>query len=81
MDALHHLLYNPHKMMAVEWTYSRINWTASSYIIPHSIRAMATKTGALREKQVLTNQSHNSLSTEDCKPLHKYSRLLKNKNQ
>lgn len=28
-------------------TYCRMNWTASSYFIPHSIRARATRTGAL----------------------------------
>lgn len=47
MDAPEHSQHNPYKMRAGERTYSRINWTASSYIIPHSIRAMATKTGAL----------------------------------
>lgn len=29
------------------WTYCRMNWTASSYFIPHSIKASATITGAL----------------------------------
>lgn len=29
-------------------TYCRMNWTASSYFIPHSIKASATRTGALQ---------------------------------
>lgn len=29
-------------------TYCRMNWTASSYFIPHSINARATRTGALQ---------------------------------
>lgn len=33
-------------------THCRMNCTASSYFIPLSMRAKATKTGALREKEI-----------------------------
>lgn len=61
-------------------TYLLINSTASSYFIPLSIRASATRTGALRKERKRVkawwNISHNSLSkccicfTTLCKMLH-----------
>lgn len=41
-------------------TYCRMNWTASSYFIPHSIRARATRTGALRGHAAIRGRTENS---------------------
>lgn len=43
--SLHSFIFNTRPSV---WTYCRMNWTASSYFIPHSIRASATRTGALQ---------------------------------
>lgn len=40
-----------------EDTYCLMNCTASSYFIPHSMRAKATKTGALRGKEIQQTSS------------------------
>lgn len=45
-------LLKPFTQRSREATYCLMNCTASSYFIPHSMRAKATKTGALRGKEI-----------------------------
>lgn len=60
--------YNINREISWEWgslTYCLINWTASSYFIPHSMRASATSTGALKEKSI----SKEDLEKQYTEPL------------
>lgn len=49
-------------------TYCRMNWTASSYFIPHSMRASATRTGALRGHTAIRRTAQNSGRTQEGPP-------------
>lgn len=49
-------------------TYCRMNWTASSYFIPHSMRASATRTGALRGHTAIRRPAQNSGKTGEGRP-------------
>lgn len=50
------------------WTYCRMNWTASSYFIPHSIKASATITGALwRPRITIEIKKNNYKKMKPCK--------------
>lgn len=49
-------------------TYCRMNWTASSYFIPHSMRASATRTGALRGHTAIRRTAQNSGKTQEGPP-------------
>lgn len=42
-------------------THCRMNWTASSYFIPHSINASATRTGALSKQKHVSVESKSEI--------------------